>query len=207
MKLYKLTNQDDTTFKGTKWGKGVTHKATGKDEHLCSSGFIHAYRDPHQAVFMNPIHGNFQNPHIWECEGDVVIDDTTKVGCKSMTTIKRTRLPRMTTMQRVEIAIHLALIVYKEKDFKTWADNWLSGKDRSRTAAEAAADAAEAAAARTAKAAAAWAAAWAATKAADAAVAKAAAGAAAEAAWAAAGAAWAGHNMVPVINSVMGKQK
>src|SRR5271170_5875282 len=93
MKLYKLTSSEDTTHNNTKWGENVTHEATGTSVGLCSDGWIHAYVDPHLAVIMNPIHARFIEPHLWEAEGEVSIDDGTKVGCKKLTKTKRIEVP------------------------------------------------------------------------------------------------------------------
>ena len=47
-------------------------------------------------------------------------------------------LPSVTVEQRVKFAILCAQFVCKKKSFNRWAENWLSGKDRTAdTAAEA----------------------------------------------------------------------
>jgi len=143
--LYKLTDKNGMTQGNTQWGESVTHEAKGEGTELCTGQVIHAYRDPYLAVFYDPIGGNYgENALLWESEGRVVADDKLKVGCKSLTTLRQIPLPVLTTEQRVEIAIRISLLVYKEKSYVIWADNWLSGKDRTE-AAEAAKVAAEAA--------------------------------------------------------------
>jgi hypothetical protein len=138
MKLYKLTDEHNETYGHTKWGENVSHTATGTGG-LCSSGVIHAYTDPLLAAFFNPIHGDFKSPRLWEAEsGDELVSDGTKVGVKTLTTVRVVDLPEISTTQRVEIAIRCALIVYHNPDFETWANNWLSGKDRTEEAAAAA---------------------------------------------------------------------
>ena len=147
MKLYKMTDKNSKTRTGhpneTQWGENVTHKAEGTGTELCSEDVIHAYRDPVQAVMMNPIHANIDNPQLWECEGDVVAGDSTKVGCKELTTLKKIPVPEVTIVQRTRFAILVTKKVYKNKKWNDWADAWLNGKDRS---AHAAYDAAHAAA-------------------------------------------------------------
>ena len=188
MKLYKLTDENGETYGHTKWGENVSHTATGT-EGLCSSGVIHAYIDPLMAAFFSPIHGNFKHPHLWEAESeDEPVSDGTKVGVKTLTTMRIIDLPEITTIQRVEIAIRCALAVYHNPIFVTWANNWLSDKNRSAAAAAEAAEAAEAEAA----AAAAWAAAG------EAAAAWAAAGEAA----AAEAAAWVARAKIDVISII-----
>ncbi len=56
----------------------------------------------------------------------------------------KARAEKLTPEQRTEIAIKLALLVYKNKHFKLWAKNWLNNQDRSANAARYAADAADA---------------------------------------------------------------
>jgi len=152
VKLYKLTDQDDRTYNNTQWGEGVKHMASGKGE-LCTDGWIHAYTDPLLAVLLNPIHANIQNAHLWEAEGEIGMDDHgLKVGCASLTTIRRIDVPVVTTEQRVRFSILCTRTVYTETTWTMWADAWLSGVDRSAAAAwvaGAAAWAAEAAGAAT----------------------------------------------------------
>ncbi len=167
-RYYKLTDENNQTRNGTQWGENITHKATGRGKNLCSPDVIHVYDHPLKAVMFNPIHANFTNPRIWECSvRGIVANDSLKVGVKSCTTIREIPLPDMTINQKKAFGIYCALEVYHEEKFVTWANNWLSGKDRTPGAAWAAAKAA------------AWATAEAAAEAAWA-----AAEAAAEAAWA-----------------------
>ena len=128
MKLYKLTCFDNETKNNTLWGENVTHTANGKGNKLCTEDFIHAYRHPLIAAFMRPHHVPIYYNKLWECEGEAITDDGTKVGCKSLTTLKEVTLPELTTEQRVKIAILCAKEVYKEKKWNEWADGWLSGK-------------------------------------------------------------------------------
>lgn len=172
-KLFKLTTQDNKTYNNTVWGPGVTHKTSGEGE-MCGPGWLHAYTSPELAVFLNPIHANIASPKLWVCEGTVQKTDRgLKVGTTQLTTLREIQLPEVSTLQRIGFAIYCAQQVYSSSKFDKWADEYLSGRDRS---AASAADAAWDAAAR----------AWdAAARAADAA-ARAAWDAAARAAWAAA---------------------
>jgi len=109
---------------------------------------IHCYKDLTVALMLNPIHANFTNPRAWEAEGEVLANDNgLKFGVASLTTIKEILpLPKITTEQRVRFGIFCALKVYKEPKFIEWANNWLSGVERSAEAAWAAEQAAERAA-------------------------------------------------------------
>jgi len=187
---YKLTDENMQTRNGCQWGEGVEHTAPGKGK-LCTNAYIHVYSHPLLAVFFNPIHADFANPILWECDGDIKITDHwLKAGCTRVKTIRQIPLPEITTEQRAEIGLSCALVVYHEPSFVAWANRWLDGSDRSEAAADAAAEAAARAAWAAARAAAeaawaAWAAARAAAEAAWAAEAAEAAARAAEAAWAA----------------------
>ena len=156
MKYYKLTNKQSTTFNDTQWGEGITHQATVKGKTLCTNQVIHVYASPLLAAFLNPIHVDFRNPRLWECEcSRPVADDGMKLGVKSCTTLRKVPPPKVTTEQRVKFAILCALAVYHATEFVLWADGWLTGKDRSKNAAReaayAAARAARAAACETAR--------------------------------------------------------
>ena len=139
MKAYKLTDQNGQTINKTQWGEGIEHTATGIDNNLCSDGWIHFYTSPLLAVLLNPIHANFKNPKLWECEtSGEEIHEPLKSGCKTLKTLREIPLPTITTTQKVAFAILCAKKVCKSKDWNVWADNWLSNKDRSKDAASSA---------------------------------------------------------------------
>ena len=183
--LCKLTTQENTTHGGCLWGDGVTHTADGNGA-LCSDHWVHAYTHPLLAVLLNPIHGNFANPKLWECEGDVGKSDYgLKVGCTRLTTLREIALPVVTLEQRIRFGIGCAWAVCTNEHWRTWASMWLDGTDRTWAAAEAAAKAASAADAEAKAAKAARAAAWSAEEAKAAWAADAEAKAARAAAWSA----------------------
>jgi hypothetical protein len=138
MKLYKLTDKDSYTRRGkhneTLWGEGITHTAKGEGG-LCSDGVIHAYDSPLLAILLNPNHAGIENPIIWEAEGDITIRDWAKIGCKTLTTICKIKVPEITIEQRITFAILCAKEVYTDVNWLKWADNWLNGKDRSQKSA------------------------------------------------------------------------
>jgi len=161
---YKLTNQNNKTFGDCLWGEDVTHETDGKGS-LCGPGWFHAYRNPLLAVFLNPIHANIKEPRLWECvgEGEYLDDRGLKCGVTRLTTVREVPLPEVSATQRIAFAILRAKEVCGDSEWCVWADNWLSGTDRTSETAWAAADVADLVA-RTAQAAstAAWAAYWAA---------------------------------------------
>ena len=95
MKLFKLTEQDNTTYhKTTVWGENVTHKKNKKDNpSLCSSDVLHAYSNATLAFLLNPIHANIHSPRLWEASGKVVCSDFGKVGCFKLTTLRELSSP------------------------------------------------------------------------------------------------------------------
>jgi len=142
---YKLTDKHGQTRNDTQWGENVTHRATGKGTELCSNQVMHCYSSPEMAVFFDCIHGGYGNEGLlWECRGRKVSNDGTKIGCKSLTTIRQIDKPTITIEQRIEIATRCSLGIYHEKNWVKWDHGWLSGKDRSYHAADAAAYYAEA---------------------------------------------------------------
>lgn len=131
MKAYKLTDKNGYTKNNTQWGPGVTHTAQGSAKTLCSSGWIHFYRDPLLAILMNPVHANFKEPILWECEtSGEELHQPDKSGCKTLTTIKQIKLPAITETQIVAFAILSAKKVNHDISWNNWADNWLTNKDR-----------------------------------------------------------------------------
>jgi enoyl-CoA hydratase/carnithine racemase len=143
MKLYKLTDENGQTYGGTQWGEGIEYSSPGTGE-LCSSGWIHAYTDPLLAVLFNPIHAQFSHPQLWECEGAGMTKDDRgmKLGVQTLKTLRRIDIPYVSVTQRVAFGILCSLEVCKDIAYVSWANAWLSGKERSREAAGAAAGAA-----------------------------------------------------------------
>jgi len=136
--LYKLTSAQGQTYGQTQWGPGIEHTASGEGP-LCGPGYIYAYTDPLLAVLLNPIHANFEDPLLWEADGDVARSDGgLKIGYTRLRTDRTIPLPEITLEQRIEIAIRCALAVYPEPNFAAWAADWLSGQDRSVESAAAA---------------------------------------------------------------------
>src|SRR6185295_6681486 len=96
--VYKLTDSKNQTYNETQWGPGVTHTAPGGGD-LCSNKWIHAYPDPVLAVFMNSVHADFKPARLWEANGEVGIRKPDKIGCTSLTTIRRIKAPKPTLTQ------------------------------------------------------------------------------------------------------------
>ncbi len=137
---YKLTNQKMWTKNGYQWEYGKWYEVSGEGE-LCSDGWLHFYHSPELAVLLNPIHANIKNPRLFEVEvkGKHKDDNGLKCGYSKARLIKELELPKFTLNQKAAFAILCSLEVYKEKNYVKWAKNWLSGKDRTKEAADAAA--------------------------------------------------------------------
>lgn len=132
MRLYKLTDQNGQSFLETeRWGPGQTHDTSGEDS-VSGSGWLYAFADPLLAVLLSPIYGDFQNPKLWEADGDgqVNSDFGLRVGVTRLTTIREIELPKVATAQRVKFALLCALEVYTEPLFGVWANSWLHEGDR-----------------------------------------------------------------------------
>ena len=132
MRGYKITDENGQTRHENnvcQWGEGITNSAKGNGKELCSDGFIHFYSDKYTAVFLNPIHGNY-NPaqmRMFECEAEEpIIDDNLKYGTKTLTTIREIEVPTLTPEQRIEIGIRSAMT----PNFVKWAERWLDESDR-----------------------------------------------------------------------------
>jgi hypothetical protein len=97
---------------------------------------------------MNPVHADIENPILWEGKGEGEAKfEPLKCGFRKFTTLKKIPLPEVTDVQKVAFGILCAKEVYKDSSWNQWADKWLSGEDRTKSSANAAADAAAYAAA------------------------------------------------------------
>ena len=92
--MIKLTKQDGTTKNNTVWGEGVAHSVPPCEcPKMCSGDVLHAYTSLNLAFLMNPIHAGISDPRVFEAEGDVVVSDSLKVGCFTLTTTKEISAP------------------------------------------------------------------------------------------------------------------
>ena len=120
------------------------YETTGERD-LCSPDWLHFYSDPLVGMFLNPIHANIKNPRLFrvKVEGKGLDDHGLKCGYSRAKLIKELTVPQISSVQRVRFAILCAKKVYKEKEWNKWANNWLSGKDRTEESAAIVAYAAE----------------------------------------------------------------
>lgn len=145
--LYKLTDAEGWTRRSEPnallWAPGVTHEAQGEKLELCTDGLIHAYEHPLLAVLLNPIHANYSPAKLWRCETSSipVREGQLKCGVRRLTCVEEMPLPEVSAAQRTRLAILCAWEVCENDEWREWATNWLSEKDRSEAAARAAAEA------------------------------------------------------------------
>jgi len=140
--LYKFTNGDMQTYLGFKYTLGEKRTAPGGGR-LCTSAWLHAYRDPILGVLMLPIHAGYDSPRLFRAEGEVGVEDGTKVGCSSLTLLEEIVIPIVTTEQRVRFAIMCALKACELEectpeaypDLMSWARQWLAGNECTHEAA------------------------------------------------------------------------
>jgi len=137
--VYKFLEKGMTSqYDGSKWKLGKARRAKPGKARLCSETVLHAYSSWQLGMFMNPLHSNITNPHVYAGTGTVYVDDRTKLGCKTVTLRRCVRTVRPSVEQCVEFAIRCALLVYNEVGWVAWASSWLSGVDRTVNAADAA---------------------------------------------------------------------
>jgi len=124
------------TYNGFQWELGKCVEVSGEGK-LCSPSWFHFYSDPLVGMFMNPAHANIRNPRLFraEVEGKFLDDNGLKCGYSRARLIEELPVPQISPEQRVRFAIFCVKEVYKEKEWNKWADNWLSGKDRTKESA------------------------------------------------------------------------
>ena len=129
------------------WELGKEVTTDGNSNELCNKHWLHYYHHPLLAVLLNPIHANIDNSRLFEVKalGKHLDDKGLKGGCTKMTLVKEIELPEITLNQQIAFAILCSLEVYKEPSYVKWANDWLSGVNRTAFAARyAATDAADA---------------------------------------------------------------
>jgi len=129
--MYKLINSKMRTCNEFQWELGKWCETTG-NWGLCSPSWLYFYNDPLIGLFLNPFHADIKNPRLFrvEVEGKFLNDNGLKRGYSRVRLIEELPVPQISPVQRVRFAILCAKKVYKEKEWNKWANNWLSGKDR-----------------------------------------------------------------------------
>jgi len=148
---YKLTDKNMQTYRGFQWELNKEFSAPGTGE-LCTDGWFHVYTHPLLAVLLSPTHANFSDSDLRLFEAEVSgrskNDHGLKEGWEHVKLLRELEVPKITITQKVAFGILCAKEVYKDGSWNQWADNWLSGEDRSEETAARAVDYAGYAAAR-----------------------------------------------------------
>ena len=128
---YKLIDSEMRTCYEFQWELGKWYETTGEGV-LCSPGWFHFYNDPLVGLFLNPTHANIKNPRLFrtEVEGKFLDDNGLKCGYSRAKLVEELPVPQISLVQRIRFAILCTKEVYKGKEWNKWANNWLSGKDR-----------------------------------------------------------------------------
>lgn len=134
MLVYKLTDKRMMTYGNTQWQLKKSITVSGKG-YLCGPGWLHWYFSPELAVLLNPIHGAFDPATMRlfeaEAEGTIAKDHQLKGGSTTLTLMQEINIPQISKDQKISFAIQCLKQVNKgEEWWQNWADNWLSGKDR-----------------------------------------------------------------------------
>jgi len=105
VEVWKVTRKDWTTRGNTLWGPGVEHVASGG--HMCTAEVIHGYSSALMASLMSPMHlGWFGvGAVLWRGEGDICVDDGTRVGCSRLRTVEIVDMPVIGLGERVGFGI------------------------------------------------------------------------------------------------------
>ena len=156
----KLTDQQMQTYGGTQWvlGKWNPRGILDGERGLCSGGFYHAYDTdtPEVALLLNPIHANIAAPRLFVAEwrGRREDDGAMKCGATEMRVVREIHITPPTLNQRVAFAVLVALRAagmvpwadtHRFPQWQEWAEAWLAGDGRTKSAAYDAANAANAA--------------------------------------------------------------
>ena len=147
---YKLCTQENTTHDGFQLPAiGVWYSAAdiNSPPKPCTNTVLHHYKHPLLAVLFNPIHANIHKPKCYKITISKELGtDGLKGWSRKQKLLEQIELPYISINAKIAFAILCGKQVYKDIAWNVWANNWLSGKDRSQAAADAAAYAAAAAA-------------------------------------------------------------
>jgi hypothetical protein len=143
---YKLVDKDGYTRLGlsgeTLWEIGEEVCPKGEGFRPCGPGVLHDYADPLLAAMLNPAHADIGSPRLLVVEHsrEPETDGLKRWTAGPLRVLREEPMPEPTLEQRVRFAI-LAVLEFCDPlpEWRKWADGWLSGRDRSAQAAQAAA--------------------------------------------------------------------
>ncbi len=139
MKCYKLLDRNMESRNGGRWTIGEWKEA---DElgFFCGPGGFHGYVHPLLAVLHNQLHANIRDPRLFEAEaaGRTIYDGQMQLKAQRMRIVREIPIPTVSLEQRIAYGIYCAKAVYSDPQWNSWADAWMSGADRSQSAAKSA---------------------------------------------------------------------
>jgi len=137
MIIYKLIRQDRTTRDGFRYPpKGSRLPELDGIGELCSGHWYHGYAHPLLAVLHAPIHVDSDYTKMIEIEvPEVYAPSQMKLGFTTGIVGGVIPLPKITGEQRTRYGIGCVCSIYKDKFYRKWADDWISGKDRTKATA------------------------------------------------------------------------
>ena len=107
--LYKLTDGKGQTYNGTKWKLNKPIKVEKPHPVLCGDGVLHAYRNLNLGLILNQ--GGFDNPRIYEAQGEVVVEDWGKCGVFELTLTKRLVKPAWYASEATRKKVYVAFSI------------------------------------------------------------------------------------------------
>jgi len=135
MEVYKLTDLGGWTRRWRtnehNWIEQPLLETSGEGE-LCTSGWVHAYIDPHVAVLHNLIHSYFgDGMRLWHCNafGAIKYDGQTKLGTSKLLVMGEMPLPmpKVTMDHRIAYALLVGAQVWGHRIFGRFYSAWLNG--------------------------------------------------------------------------------
>ena len=122
--LCKWVSDDLTTVDGIYWEENLK---------LNTPKFHCYYKHPLIAIIFKERHGFDCCKKLYEVKpGGMIFDGNYICRSTELTLIKELETTEVTLIQQIAFAILCVLEVYKDSRFVNWAENWLSGKDRSK---------------------------------------------------------------------------
>jgi len=134
---YKFLTPQMTSYNNFQWEIGKEYTIDKPGNEMCSKQVFHCYNNPLLAEFMMPLHISFIVDYdLYKIEvPEFVNDDGLKFVSKSQKVIEKIERPIITAEQRTEIAIRVAKLNCKNKNWNEWAYKWLTGEDRTKSSA------------------------------------------------------------------------
>ena len=138
-KLYcKWFGKNMESWEDPKWEVGVPK---GLPENNNSKNAFQYYTNPLLAVMFKKYHlGHLikDDYHgLYEVfPGGTIVEDADILSATKMVVVKKLEIPRVSLVQKIAFGILCVKEVSNNKHFDDWANDWLSGKDRSKETAD-----------------------------------------------------------------------